>query len=269
MKMNTIRRLFASCLIAFSCLSPLAEATSFSTDQSDLWWNSGESGWGIQLVQRGSVIFATMFVYDQSNIAYWYSATLNSAGTLVWSGDLVATNGPWFGAVPFNPSIVTRSSVGTMTWTAQTVTTGILTYNVGGVAVTKNLARQPIAVDDFSGHYSGGIHQETTGCNDPSFNGISEVTGVLNVTQDGSSFTLQSLPFTGGSCSYQGTLTEAGQMGDVVGSFQCSDGTSGTFHLFEMQVNMTGLTGKLAASNLNPTGCQDVGWFGGILVTTF
>jgi hypothetical protein len=38
-------------------------ATSFSTDQSDLYYVVIESGWGIQLVQGGSVIFATLFVY--------------------------------------------------------------------------------------------------------------------------------------------------------------------------------------------------------------
>ena len=32
-------------------------ATAFSTDQSDLWWVPSESGWGMQLVHRGSLIF--------------------------------------------------------------------------------------------------------------------------------------------------------------------------------------------------------------------
>jgi hypothetical protein len=34
-----------------------------SIDQSDLWWNPAESGWGIQFVHTGSAIFATMYVY--------------------------------------------------------------------------------------------------------------------------------------------------------------------------------------------------------------
>ena len=68
--MKTIRCLCASLLIAACCLSSSAQSTSFSTDQSDLWWNAAESGWGIQFVQRGAVIFATMFVYDQTNIPY-------------------------------------------------------------------------------------------------------------------------------------------------------------------------------------------------------
>jgi hypothetical protein len=266
--MKNIRCLCASLLVACFLSSPV-QATSFSTDQSDLWWNANESGWGIQFVQRGSVIFATMFVYDQANVPHWYSATLNSTGGFNWSGALIATTGPWFGTVPFNPATVTVSSVGTMTWTAQTVTAGTLTYNVGGIGVTKNLVRQPIAVDDFSGHYGGGIHQTTTGCLNPGFNGTREGIGVVNITQNGAAITLQSFPSTGGSCSYPGALTQAGQMGDVTGSYACSDGESGTFHLFEMQVNITGLTGRFTSSITNPPGCQGNGWFGGLVVTTF
>ena len=267
--MKTIRCLFASAVFAVCCLSSPAQSTSFSTDQSDLWWNAGESGWGIQFVQRGSVIFATMFVYDQANVPHWYSATLNSTGGFNWSGALIATTGPWFGTVPFNPATVTIASVGTMTWSAQTVDSGTLAYNVGAVAVTKNLVRQPIAMDNFSGHYGGGIHQTATSCFNPAFNGTTESIGVLNVTQNGAAITLQSFPTNGLSCSFPGTLTQAGQFGDVIGSYACNDGETGTFHIFEMQVNITGLTGRFTSSSASPPGCQGTGWFGGLVVTTF
>jgi hypothetical protein len=165
--MKTIRCLLASLLVAVCCLSSPAYSTSFTTDQSDLWWNASEGGWGMQLVQRGTVIFATMFVYDQTNIPFWYSATLNTAGQFTWSGDLLATTGAWFGTVPFNSATVTRTKVGTMTWQAQTTDAGTLTYNVGGVIVTKNLVRQPLVLDNFSGPYGGGIHQTISGCFNP------------------------------------------------------------------------------------------------------
>jgi hypothetical protein len=267
--MKTMRCLFASLLFAISALSAPAWSTSFSTDQSDLWWNPNESGWGIQLVQRGSVIFATMFVYDQFNIPIWYTATLNSVGNLTWTGDLLLTAGPWFGTVPFNPNAVTYRKVGTMTWAVSTVTAGTLTYSVDGVPVAKNLVRQLLVLDNFSGHYGGGIHQALSSCSNPGFNGTNESIGVLNVTQNGPAITLQSFPYPGGSCSFPGTLSQAGQMGDVTGSFSCSDGTFGTFHLFEMQVNITGITGRFTSSYSNPPGCQGTGWFGGMVVTTF
>ncbi len=62
--MKSIRFTLAILFLAASSFVGTTWATSFSNDQSDLWWNANENGWGIQFVQRGSTIFATMFVYD-------------------------------------------------------------------------------------------------------------------------------------------------------------------------------------------------------------
>ena len=60
----------------------------------------------MQLVQRGNVIFATLFVYDRNGSPVWYTATLRLTATeLVWSGDLYTTTGPWF-AFGFDPTLV-------------------------------------------------------------------------------------------------------------------------------------------------------------------
>jgi hypothetical protein len=267
--MNVLRRAACALLAAISLFASPVYATSFTTDQSDLWYILAESGWGIQLVHRGSVIFGTMFVYGPSTASTWYVATMQYAGNLTWTGDLYATTGPWFGTEPFNPANVIATKVGTMTWAPTSVTTGTLIYDVNGVTVVKNVIRQTLVFDDFSGHYGGGIHQTTTDCANPAFNGTLENIGVLNITQSGAAITLQSLPATGGSCSFPGTLTQFGQMGVVDGSYACTDGTSGTFHAFEMQVNYTGLTGRFRASASLPAGCQSTGWFGGLRVTTF
>ncbi len=268
--MKTIRIALALSLFALSSLLSPVLATSFSTDQSDLWWNASESGWGIQFVQRGSIIFATIFVYDQNRVPYWYSATLHSQGGLIWSGDLIATTGTWFATVPFSAGTVTDTTVGTMTWTADpSVTSGVLAYTVGAVTVSKNLVRQPIAVDDFSGHYGGGLHEVNTGCVNQSLNGTTEAAGLLSITQNGSNITFQSSPITGSPCSYVGALTQAGQMGAVSGSYSCTSGDTGTFSLFEMQVNPTGVTGRFTATSNTLAGCQSTGWFGGLRLTTF
>ncbi len=267
--MKAIRVLFAAILLATAVLLPSAWGTSFTTDQSDLWYVQNESGWGMQLVQRDSVIFATIFVYDSTNIPIWYTATLSYAGDFVWTGDLYLTSGPWFGTVPFNPNTVGYRKVGTMTWTADTTTTGTLAYVVDGVTVTKNVTRQFLVYDDFSGHYGGSIHQTASGCANSAFNGALEITGILNITQNGQSIAIGALPSTGGSCSYTGVLSQAGQMGSVTGSFACSSGETGSFQIYEMQVNPIGVTGRFAAASNTYAGCQYNGWFGGIVVTTF
>ena len=124
-----------------------------------------------------------------------------------WTGDLLLTSGPWFGTVPFNTNAVTFRKVGTMTWAASTVTGN------------EEYSPPAFVLDDFSGHYGGGLHQTAIGCSNPAFSGTTESIGVLNITQNGAAITLQSFPTTGGSCSFPGTLTQAGQMGAVSGSY--------------------------------------------------
>src|SRR5271163_405622 len=110
--MNTLR--YAACvmLAAASIFASPGYATSFSTDQSDLWYIPAESGWGMQLVQRGSVIFATLFVYGPSGAPTWYTATMDFTSNLTWTGTLYATTGPYFATVPFDPALVELTPVG-------------------------------------------------------------------------------------------------------------------------------------------------------------
>src|SRR5215472_10974412 len=190
--MRLVRTVAMTLICAFS--SSLTASGSFSTDQSDLWWGDppgSENGWGLQLIQRSSTIFATMFVYAPSGDPTWYVSTMMPTGApLQWSGDLYATTGPWFGTVPYNPASVTVRKVGTMRWTASSGVTGILSYTIDGVAVSKNLIRQTLVSENYGGHFAGGIHQTNAGCANPDFNGTFEQIGVLNVVQNGSALTM-------------------------------------------------------------------------------
>ena len=72
----------------------------------------------MQLVQRGSVIFATLFVYDPNN-PIWYTATMDFTANLTWTGVLYATTGTAFG-LPWNPADLTVTPVGLHTSSANT-----------------------------------------------------------------------------------------------------------------------------------------------------
>ena len=265
--MKNIRRLLAAIALAAGFSAP-AWSASYSTDQSDLWWIPNESGWGIQFVQRNSTIFATMFVYDQSNAPTWYVATMVATG-LTWAGDLYATRGPWFGMTPFNLADVQATKVGTMTWvpTPATVRAGTLTYTVNGTQVTKNVQRQFIAMDDFNGDYGGNLHQVNSGCSDSTKDGTSDLVAVFVVKQTENNFVLGIGDENGKSCAFTGTLAQAGQMGNVTGTFNCSDGSAGTFLIDEMQVTETGLTLRFVQQS-PVAGCSTTGWFGGGRATT-
>jgi hypothetical protein len=266
--MNRFRHA-ARILLAAACfLASPAYATSFSTDQSDLYYIAAESGWGVQLVQRGPVIFATLFIYGTTGEPTWYTATMNPTPTsFTWSGTLIATTGTYFG-VPWNPAALTVKSVGTMTWTAPFVDTGTLTYVVNGVTVVKNVTRQSLVLDDYSGHYGGGFHRDYTGCVNPALNVTVEASGITAIMQNGAALSIQTSD-PSGTCSYTGTLTEAGQMGSAQVSFTCTDGTAGTGLLDQIQVTAYAISGSLAATYTNPPGCQATGWFGGYRGTTF
>jgi hypothetical protein len=251
-----------SILILFALLEP-AQATSVSTDQSDLWFIPSESGWGMQLVQRDSVIFATLFVYGPSGSPTWYVSTMNNTGNLLWSGPLYATTGPWFGTVPFNAASVTATQVGSMTWSAAFVESGTVTYSVNGVVVTKNVVRQTLVNDNYNGAFPGAIRGTVTGCFNPSNNGTNELFATLVVAQVGSNVTLASTNETGSICTYVGAFSQSGQFGKMVGNYSCTTGEIGTFNIFEMNVGFNYLTGRFSANGTN-TGCQTSGYFGGI-----
>ncbi len=268
--MKALRHAVCALVAAASLLSSPSYATSFTTDQSDLWFNLDQSGEGVQLVQRGSVIFATLFVYGPGGMPTWYTATMDYTDNYTWTGALYATTGTYFGN-PWNPGAYTIAPVGTMTWSAQTVTTGTLTWNVNGVPGTLvALVRQSLVLDNYSGTYAGYAHRELTGCNNPALNGISEDPISLKITQNGSAITTVNTTLTtGNSCVFSGTVSELGQMGEFDGSFACADGSTGTGSSIEVQVTMWGLSAHRLDSYSTPAGCQNDGWIGLARVTTF
>ena len=268
--MRALRSAIAAAgILAAFCAVPAA-ATAFSTDQSDLWWIPDESGWGIQLVQRGALIFATMFVYAANGTPTWYVALLQppagasddaaKAATLSWSGELDATTGTGF-AAQWNPSAFRVTKVGTMMWTPTDATSGMLVYSVNGVSVSKSIVREPIALDDFGGTFNGAIHQTTSGCADPSDNGTVEDFATVATTQQGTGFGFTLSSQLGIACTFIGTLSQAGQFGGATGTATCGGGgQQQAVTLSAMNVGADSLT--LVYQSHNGT-CVTDGYFAG------
>jgi hypothetical protein len=240
-------------------------AASFSNDQSDLWWNPNENGWGIQFVQRGSTIFATMFVYDANGNPTWYTATMEGSrpnGVLTFTGDLYATTGSWFGAVPYLPAKLTLAKVGAMTWQKTSGDPGTLTYSVNGVNVTKSLTRQPIRNDDYTGPYIGGLHLVASGCTDPARNGPTNAGESLAITQNGATISLRLFEF---GCTLSGTYSQNGQFGTASGNYTCTNGDLGTFDMSNMNVTPYAMAALVSTSS-TISGCQSAGQIGGVRI---
>ena len=265
--MRAIRLAMAAAGLAAASHAVPVAATAYSLDQSDLWWIPAESGWGIQLVQRGALIFATMFVYAANGTPTWYSALLKPPGAasddaakasaLSWSGDLEATMGTGF-AAPWNPMAFNPTKVGTMTWTPADATSGTLVYSVNGVSVSKSIVREFITLDDFSGSYLGGIRLTQTGCADPSKNGTFDDFATITVTQSAQNLGLSlTTTTTGVSCTFQGMLTQAGRFGAASGTSVCNGKTT-PGNLFNMVVGPDSLVTHFSSSDAT-NGCNSGG----------
>jgi hypothetical protein len=107
----------------------LTTATNFQ----DLWWAApagSESGWGVNVTQQGTTIFATWFTYDANSAPLWLSVTAAQTAPKTFSGTLYLTNGPAFGSTPFNPAQVGRQAVGNATLSFSDGNNGAFGFNV-------------------------------------------------------------------------------------------------------------------------------------------
>jgi hypothetical protein len=114
-------------------------------NNTDLWWNPSESGWGLNIVQHGSgIIFATWFNYGPDGKPIWYVIPEGQwVRNTEYRGPIYRTTGPEVGDA-FNPAVVTRTLVGnavlSFTPFDSTRLTAILT--VDGKTLVKLLQRQ-------------------------------------------------------------------------------------------------------------------------------
>jgi hypothetical protein len=168
MKQIKLRLLAAGALL---CAAQGASAlNTFGTDMSDLWFNSSESGWGMNIAHQREIVFATLFVYGTDNRTRWYVApdmsTPGGPSPTVFNGPLYETQGPFLGG-PFNPNAVTVRQVGTARLTFSAVSRGTLVYTVDGVSVTKQIERQTFRGANLAGVYRGSAIATISGCSGP------------------------------------------------------------------------------------------------------
>lgn len=125
--------------------TPATGSLSAATNYTDLWWASpagSESGWGINLTQEGTTIFASWFTYDTTGKAMWLVATAASTGPHSYAGTLYRTTGPPFNSVPFVPSSVVATAVGSLTFTFGDGNNATFAYTVNGVSQSKAITRE-------------------------------------------------------------------------------------------------------------------------------
>ena len=257
------RTLHAVFGLVLACSVGCAEASTWSSEITDMWWNPDESGWGVNVILQKDVGFITFFVYDAAQNPVWYTSDVhfqeqNESGALIWKGNLYATKGPWFGG-PFPPASVTPRQVGTVSFSVSSIDQAVLSYTVDGVTVLKALHRQTWANENYSGAYAGGYSIRVFACNPPSLNKLDEQFGAMSLNQTGTRVTL--VLNSADSCTFTGDYSQTGKLGRVQGTYSCAGGVNGTFEAFEMSPTVNGFTARVRGENQF---CQWLGYLGGI-----
>jgi hypothetical protein len=116
-------------------------ADMVDANYTDLWWNSAESGWGININHQGNTLFATLFTYDASGAPMWLVMSDGERqADGAYQGTLYRSTGPAFNAASFLGANVV--AVGTMRLAFAGTAQGTLTYTFNGTQVTKAITRQ-------------------------------------------------------------------------------------------------------------------------------
>lgn len=251
-----MRRMICSALLALGALYGVPSANAAVT-YNDLWWLPSESGWGFNIAQQGDTLFLTFFVYGQDSKPTWLTAQLaktgqSPSGQPIYTGNTYITSGPWFGGA-FNSASVTVRQAGTATFAPNDATSAALTYSVDGVNVTKNIQRQTLVSENFTGSYSS-LWRFSVTCP-----GIGTTTQQINysgsIAQSAGQFqyTRVNPNNAADTCTLSGAWTQQGALGHADGNVACSDGTAGTFSLSQVASNAGGFTGQYAATLKGPT----------------
>jgi hypothetical protein len=249
-----------------TCFATWSHATAVTADYTDLWYNPNESGWGANVAQQGDTLFITLFVYGTNGQPTWYVASdvryqgNQGAPSNTFTGQLFQTSGPYFGASSFNPAGVTHVRVGDITFSASAVSAASLTYTVNGVSVSKPVIRQTWKAEALSGTYVGASIGVWSACG-ASRNGSFEAPVTLTVTHDGAAVTMRE-DGPSYTCTYTGTYSQGGRMGQIVGNGLCTDGINQSINVTEVQVGVHALTMRMAANQFG--GCNFVGRMGGV-----
>ncbi|MBL0141824.1 MAG: hypothetical protein IPP91_07070 [Betaproteobacteria bacterium] len=272
--MIEILRRFTLALLAGLAFALPAQATSYSTDFTDLWWNPAESGWGMNVIQQDETLFLTFFLYGPDNTARWYVASSvkptipQPSNATRFTGALYRTTGPWFGGT-FNPVDVGRTEVGAVTVTFDSSDTATLSYTIDGTPVVKVIERQGFRVNSVAGVYAGGLVALASGCTDTLANGPLDMLGTTTVTQatDQVSFKVAFYTPIGqtATCTFTGAYSHKGRMISVPsGSFSCVvNGFQANAGVFAMSALDAQLNGFHATFTGRDQYCTYNGRFGG------
>lgn len=243
-------------------LPALSMAATVTTDYTDMWWNSDESGWGANVIQQNDTMFVTLFVYDANRQPTWFVAPqVIYQGAGVFTGQLYQTSGTYYFEKPFVASSVTTLAVGTLTFTAVNPTHAVLRYRIGGFDIVKDVTRLSWTMDNLAGFYLGGRQGTWSGCG-PALDGKVDSAAQVSVSQTGNQIQIRDAG-RNYTCNYSGLFSQAGHYGEITGNGVCDDGVTRFFAATEVQVSPVMFSMRYRLEQVG-TNCVFQGYAGGV-----
>ncbi len=239
-------------------------ANTFGTDFSDLWWNPQESGWGANLAHQGDTIFMTLFAYGSDSKPKWYVASSMASRnadetTHAFDGTLYETTGPYLGSA-FNPADVTMRAVGSASLLFSGINSATLSYSIDGVNVSKQVTRQTFRNNNLGGSYFGAQVGDKSFCG--AEDGPIESVARYAIVHSGSYVEITAtLSDVFLQCVYTGDYIQQGSVGEIQGTYSCSNGASGSFFAAEIEASDKGFLARYYATR--SSGCVESGIIGG------
>ena len=204
--------------------------------RNDMWFIPAESGWGLNVIEQGDTLFATLFVYDSARRPRWYVASELAQqgdaadGRVTYSGALNEATGPYFGGA-FSPAAVVPRQVGQMSFQARPDGTGTLTYAIDGIQVTKQVQRFAFRKQDFSGSYLGSYAHDRQ--------------ADITIADGGADFRMTLVDRFGGlgTCNFVAPYAQVGSLRVMNGTYTCGTRT-GSFAMRDATVSASGFTAR-------------------------
>jgi hypothetical protein len=133
----------------FAGATGVVQAPAADFNVQGLWWRSpagSESGWGMNLVHQGTILFVTWFTYGLDGNQIWLvMSDARRTAPNTYAGAVYRTTGPAFNAEPFNPAQIVVTQVGTATLSFTDGDNGSFSYTVNGISQVKPITRQVFA----------------------------------------------------------------------------------------------------------------------------
>jgi hypothetical protein len=112
-------------------------------DYTALWWGgASEDGWGLNRVQHPSkIMFGVWYTYDAQGKRTWFTFSTGTwTADNTYSATLQSVSGPPQNFT-FDPALVRRTDVGSVTLTFSSHSTGTFAWSVNGASGVKNITR--------------------------------------------------------------------------------------------------------------------------------